>query len=89
MSNKEIFIYFMIGLGLGFAGYILPFFLHLIKVWCLSLSLSRTRVSIQEGLTGQALLLNLEVPAPLIHNTLVMLGFMRRKQCGVRLLSQH
>jgi len=30
MSNKEIFIYFILGLGIGFAGYILPFFLSLI-----------------------------------------------------------
>jgi len=27
ISNKEIFIYFMLELGIGFAGYILPFFL--------------------------------------------------------------
>jgi len=30
MSNKEIFICIMLGLGIGFAGYILPPFLHLI-----------------------------------------------------------
>jgi len=30
MSNKEIFICIMLGLGIGFAGYIIPFFLHLI-----------------------------------------------------------
>jgi len=27
ISHKEIFSYFLIGLGLGFAGYIIPFFL--------------------------------------------------------------
>jgi hypothetical protein len=30
VSNKEIFICIMLGLGLGFAGYIIPFFLHMI-----------------------------------------------------------
>ena len=30
MSNKEIFICIMLGLGTGFAGYVLPFFLPLI-----------------------------------------------------------
>ncbi|MQY56476.1 MAG: hypothetical protein GH152_04605 [Dehalococcoidia bacterium] len=32
MSHKEIFIYFMLGLGIGFAGYILPFFLFFLNV---------------------------------------------------------
>jgi len=30
MSNKEIFICIMLGLGIGFAGYIIPPFLHMI-----------------------------------------------------------